>query len=129
MTPSSLGLWYPGIEARITNGGSLPEAPDGTFMVRVAFASEDVRPGAFTLPLGANGRDGSGVGVWLSNYAVATQSADTPSISFSDGVISGLSFSLQTPSGSMSASGNEIVITSNSGEVANATLTFPNAIG
>ncbi|GCD59354.1 hypothetical protein NBRC3280_1867 [Acetobacter pasteurianus NBRC 3280] len=125
LTPSSLGLWCPGIEARITDGAPFPEAPDGTFMVRVAFASADVKSGAFTLPLGVNGRDGSGVGVWLSNYAAATQSTDAPSISFSDGVISGLSFSLQTPLGGMSASGNEIVITSSSGTVTKATLTFP----
>lgn len=125
LTPSSLGLWCPGIEARITDGAPFPEAPDGMFMVRVAFASADVKSGAFTLPLGVNGRDGSGVGVWLSNYAAATQSTDAPSISFSDGVISGLSFSLQTPLGGMSASGNEIVITSSSGAATKATLTFP----
>ncbi|MCP1202235.1 DUF2612 domain-containing protein [Acetobacter oryzoeni] len=121
LTPASLGLWCPGIEALIV--GEQP--PDGAFMVRVAFASEDVQSGNFTLPLGANGRDGSGVGVWLSNYAAATQSTDAPSISFSDGVISGLSFSLQTPLGGISASGNEIVITSSSGTVTKATLTFP----
>lgn len=126
LSPASLGLWFPGMYADVETSSVSGIASGSQLLITMTFSADDVTGGDDTVAVGSGGRPGSGVRITFGDQVIFTTcSGGSATVSFSGGIMNGLSLSASCSLGQISCSGDEMTITQGQNTVMAASIAFP----